>query len=341
MVVSLRRVTMIARPVDRVEPRKSHARGGVPTTSSSHVRKRASVQTRAADGASTLTYVADSVIGSGLVLALARSGTKYKSRVEEGWLAINESSEAEFAEEDDSNLRWTVASLVGCVPLVAWLAWILPVISVGDWDTEQREGTIPQTEAFKFAAVYFLAYATHGFNMSDGFTWFVTLLCAAHLQLEKTNAMLVPSEAGPLNLAIKRSSMEKDTTRRNFLSSPAKTSVEKPNGDARDETSVQSALQLGRALGQARVAARQLGESIAEGKLQAEIEQDALRTEEALKQEAELLSGNLEEWDARFRLRRMKRSDLLELARARGLKKYSKLNKVELREMLETTLFEE
>ena len=152
--------------------------------------------------------------------------------------------------------------------------------------------------------------------------------------------MLVPSEAGPLNLAIKRSSMEKDTTRRNFLSSPAKTSVEKPNGDARDETSVQSAVQLGRALGQARVAARQLGESIAEGKLQAEIEQDALRTEESLKQ-AELLSGNLEEWDARFRLRRMKRSDLLELARARGLKKYSKLNKVELREMLETTLFEE
>ena len=100
MVVSLRRMTMIARPVDRAEPRKSHARGGVPTTSSSHVRKRASVQTRAADGASTLTYVADSVIGSGLVLALARSGTKYKSRVEEGWLAINESSEAEFAEED-------------------------------------------------------------------------------------------------------------------------------------------------------------------------------------------------------------------------------------------------
>lgn len=336
MTVSARCGSMIARPVDHAEPRKSRARGGVPTTSNSHVRKRASVQTRAADGASTLTYVADSVIGSGLVLALARSGTKYKSRVEAGWLAIDESSDA----EDDSSLRWTVASLVGCVPLVAWLAWILPVISVGDWDTERREGAIPQTEAFKFAAVYFLAYATHGFNVSDGFTWFITLLCAAHVQLEKTNATLVPSAASSLNPAKKRSSVEKDTTPRNFLSTAVKTStVEKP--DARDETSVQGAVQLGRALGQARVVARQLGESIAEGKLQAEIEQDALRTEEALKQEAELLSGELEEWDARFRLRTMKRSDLLELARARGLKKYSKLTKFELREALEKELFEE
>lgn len=337
MSVFIRCGSMIARPVDHAEPRKPRARGGVPTTSNSNVRKRASVQTRAADGASTLTYVADSVIGSGLVLALARSGTKYKSRVEEGWLAIDESSDAE---EDDSSLRWTVASLVGCVPLVAWLAWILPVISVGDWDTERREGAIPQAEAFKFAAVYFLAYATHGFNLSDGFTWFITLLCAAHVQLEKTNATLVPSEASSLSLAKKRSSVEKDTTPRNFSSTAVKTSVvEKPG--ARDETSVQGAVQLGRALGQARVVARQLGESIAEGKLQAEIEQDALRTEEALKQEAELLSGELEEWDARFRLRTMKRSDLLELARTKGLKKYSKLTKFELREALEKELFEE
>ena len=84
-----------------------------------------------------------------------------------------------------------------------------------------------------------------------------------------------------------------------------------------------------------------LGRVLQKASYRQKLNKTPLRTEEALKQEAELLSGNLEEWDARFRLRRMKRSDLLELARARGLKRYSKLNKVELREMLETTLFEE
>jgi hypothetical protein len=106
------------------------------------------------------------------------------------------------------------------------------------------------------------------------------------------------------------------------------------------QNSVEGAVKLGRALGKAGVVARQLSESIAEGKLQAEIEQETLRTEEAVRRQNELLSGELEEWDGRFRLRTMTRTELLELARQRGMTRYSKLNKPELVERLEAEIYE-
>ena len=119
------------------------------------------------------------------------------------------------AEVDDAGIRWTVASVVGCVPLLAWLAWVLPVISVGEWDDDQRPGTIAKPEAFALAAAYLLAYAAHGFILSDGFTWAITVLCAGHVQLERTNALLAPSSDDALEIASppKRTEKENDIVR--------------------------------------------------------------------------------------------------------------------------------
>jgi hypothetical protein len=307
-------------------------------------RRVSRVRTRAADGASALTYVADSVIGGTLVLALARSGSRYTSRRDSGWLTTEDGDEAEG---DDTGIRWTVASVVGCVPLLAWLAWVLPVISVGEWDEGERPGTIAKSEAFALAAAYLLAYAAHGFNLSDGFTWAITVLCAAHVQLEKTNAFLSPSVGESLEILSPSARTEKENSIvQSMLSPRSSTPLNERKGDetARStfptpRNSVQSAVKLGRALGKAEVVARQLSESIAEGKLQAEIEQETLRTEEAMRRQNELLSGELEEWDGRFRLRTMTRAELLELARQRGMTRYSKLNKLELVERLELEIY--
>ena len=202
----------------RPSARERERRACEPSSSTSRPRARALVnqyrraslvRTRAADGASALTYVADGVIGGALVFALARSGSRYTSRRDSGWVATEDDDEAEV---DDAGIRWTVASVVGCVPLLAWLAWVLPVISVGEWDDDQRPGTIAKPEAFALAAAYLLAYAAHGFNLSDGFTWAVTVLCAGHVQLERTNALLAPSSAMLSRYRRHRSALRRKTT---------------------------------------------------------------------------------------------------------------------------------
>ena len=303
----------------------------------------------AASDISSLSYVTDGVVGSALLLAIARSGVKYRSRQLDGWTSSEESPEDESG--DDTNVKWTVASIVGCLPLFSWVSWLLPTISLGEWDRNERPGCISQAEATLLTCAYLLAYASHGFNLSDRFTWAIAILCACHIQLERTNALLVPGEiddkvdGGGSQLRTSR----QDDIVRSLLRPGSQAEVEKArmSNQAPDflrppgpQDSIENAVSMGKAIGKASVLAQQFGESFAQGKLQAEIEQEALRTEEALKRESEFLTDELEAWDDRFRLRTMTRSELLSLAKKRGLRRYSKLTKPDLILLLEEDLFD-
>lgn len=199
----------------------------------------------------------------------------------------------EEEERDDAGLRWTVASVVGCIPPLAWLSWLLPVISVGAWDADTRRGTIQKNDAYALAAAYFVAYAAHGFNPADGFTWLVTLLCAAHVQLEKTNALMI----GPDGDGVAQT--QGDDVLTNLYKSIddlTKTTTVTAEDLKTPRNSVEAAAKIGRAIGKAGVAAKQLGESISDGKLQAEIERAELDAEETVQRQ----SKELEDWDKRF-----------------------------------------
>jgi len=242
---------------------------------------------------SALEGLGDALVGGVLLLGLARSGNTYASRRDAGWAGPKEEFSDEEEERDDAGLRWTVASVVGCIPPLAWLSWLLPVISVGAWDADTRPGTIQKNDAYALAAAYFVAYATHGFNPADGFTWLVTLLCAAHVQLEKTNALMI----GPDGDGVAQT--QGDDVLTNLYKSIdglTKTTTVTAEDLKTPRNSVEAAAKIGRAIGKAGVAAKQLGESISDGKLQAEIERAELDAEETVQRQ----SKELEDWDKRF-----------------------------------------
>jgi len=308
------------------------------------------------------TFV-DGVLGSVLVLAIAQSGSVLTARRRERGEAPASAS-ASFAEKEDEdegdlNLRWTVASVVGCIPLFAWSSWLLPTISLGSWDDVDARGMGKQ-KALAFAGAYLLAYAAHGFNPSDSATWLVTLMCAAHIQIERTIAL---ETIDMDETAVMRTTRGEGKTLSDWASvdhhAPARSQKGKgmvlgllnPRSQSSDSTStttsitgstpVRSAVNVGRALGQVSVAAKQFGASVREGQMQAEIEQEALRTQEALAQESQILSGELEDWDVRFRLRTMTKPQLLDIARQKGLKRFSKLTKPQLIARLEREVIEQ
>ena len=307
------------------------------------------------------TFV-DGVLGSVLVLAIAQSGSVLTARRRELGDA-RASASTTFTEKEDEdggdlNLRWTVASVVGCIPLLAWCSWLLPAISLGSWDDEEARGMSKQ-KALAFAGAYFLAFAAHGFNPSDSATWLVTLMCAAHIQIERTVALdtidvdatmvgsvrpegKTPSDwASTEHHAPARSQKGKGMVL-GLLNPRSQSSEAASNNTSITETTpVKSAVNVGRALGQVSVAAKQFGASVREGKMQAEIEQEALRTQQALDQESQILSSELEDWDVRFRLRTMTKPQLLNIARQRGLKRFSKLTKPQLIARLEREVIEE
>ena len=240
-----------------------------------------------------LEGLGDALVGGILILGLARSANTYASRRDAGWTGPEEEFGEVDEETDDAGVRWTIASVVGCIPPLAWLSWLLPVISVGAWDADTRPGTIHKNDAYALALAYFVAYATHGFNLADGFTWVVTFLCAAHVQLEKTNALLIDPDGDGAAQPRDDDILTNMYTSINRLT---KTTTGMANDSKAPRNSVEAAAKIGRAIGKAGVAAKQLGESISEGKLQAEIERAELDAEETVQRQYK----ELEDWDRRF-----------------------------------------
>jgi hypothetical protein len=289
------------------------------------------------------TFV-DGVLGSVLVLAIAQSGSVLTARRRERGEA-RASASASFTEKEDEdggdlNLRWTVASVVGCIPLFAWCSWLLPTISLGSWDDEDARGMGKQ-KALAFAGAYLLAFAAHGFNPSDSALDTIDVDETAAIGTTRGEGKSLSDWASVDHHAPARSQKGKGMVL--GLLNPRSQSSESTSTTASitGSTPVRSAVNVGRALGQVSVAAKQFGASVREGQMQAEIEQEALRTQQALAQESQILSGELEDWDVRFRLRTMTKPQLLDIARQKGLKRFSKLTKPQLIARLEREVIEQ
>jgi len=344
--VSRARATPSARDVERGGGRRGTRRG---------VKKRRRARVRMMKDVAL--YAFDGVLGGALAMEIARTSAVVATR-------RRESASADASDEEnrgDVDLRWTVASVVGCIPLIAWCSWLLPTMTVGSWDDEGARG-IGKQKANALALAYFLAYAAHGFNLGDSATWLVTIVCAAHIQLERTIALEtvdvcdeIGDARGETLRAVESVSADHRAPTRSqkgkgmvlgLLNSRSHTTsnateVSSYASAVMDETPLRGAVNVGRALGQVSVAARQFGSSVREGQIQAELEQEALRTQQALEQELEILSGELEDWDVRFRLRTLTKPQLLDVARRRGLKRFSKLTKPQLIARIEREVIEE
>jgi hypothetical protein len=265
------------------------AHSSAPTKSTSR-RSWSSVRSR-----SLGTIVGNFVIGGIVIAGYTSSGETYLQRRREGWLTPEEGGDEDDEDADDLALRWNVASIVACIPLLAPLAWILPEISVGSWDGDERRGAIEKNDAYAFAVAYWVAFGLHNFDITDPFIWGTTLLCAAHIQLEKTNTLLVnpngpagarsPDDEDALSAISKK--LEAVTTSTAGKAEPAKNSVE-------------AAAKIGRVIGKAGVVAKALGEGISEGKVEAEIQRESLVMSEELTRQAEALTEELGEWDGRL-----------------------------------------
>jgi hypothetical protein len=96
---------------------------------------------------------------------------------------------------------------------------------------------------------------------------------------------------------------------------------------------------VGRALGATQIAAARLREAIEEGKLRAAIEDANARESERLRRESLAIGAEISDWDQRFEVRTMTRERLMDIARERGLKGYSKLRRPELLRRVEAALY--
>lgn len=86
---------------------------------------------------------------------------------------------------DDDTLGWGVAGVVSALPLVGFMAWCLPAML----PSEETDASGSRSQAYLgFAALYFVAFASHGFDPSDGAVWAFTAACAVHFQLERAAA---------------------------------------------------------------------------------------------------------------------------------------------------------
>jgi|AntAceMinimDraft_1070359.scaffolds.fasta_scaffold56925_1 hypothetical protein len=137
---------------------------------------------------------------------------------------------ADAADDDDSGLRWGVAGVVAALPLFGFLAWLLPAM-LPPPESQAGEVEVPGSSPsgdgithkyFAFSLLYLVAFASHGFNPSDGGVWGITAACAAHLQLERLAA--AAARAGELSAGRARGSCSASDVARTAISSPGKQS---------------------------------------------------------------------------------------------------------------------
>ena len=256
---------------------------------------------------------------------------------------------AEDPEEgDDSGLRWTVAGVVSCIPCFAWLAWLLPALGAADDDVNSTgtgrsaAGLVPTYGVY--TALYLLAYLNHGFDPTDGATWAVTIACAVHVQLERVVFQTAGSQAAALPLErgggdgfnLPSIGQQSSNPLAPGQGEGGADGTEKGEGTQVGGAVDANARQLGRVLGEASVSAqRALRGGLAEGALRAKLDMEAEMTDRALREEAQYTAAEMEEWDRRFQLRSMSRAQLMDIARDKGLKGYSKMRKAELVDLIE------
>ena len=260
--------------------------------------------------------------------------------------------------ENDSRTRWTVASLVALLPVFGVVSWILPRVSVGSWEVEEtsEEEAKRQKRCALYAAMYLASYAAFGgFDVTRKETWVVTALSFAHFQIEspfgalkKRNAKEEQDETGTFAIeeiaaSLKASvlggaSSNSSSSGSNSRSSSSNrsgsvTGAEKRRDAERSNSSF--AKHLGEYLGELQVQLRNLPMDVEEGRIRAQIEREIDATEQMLEREKSIASDEIEKWDRKWMLRRMKKPELIETCKRNGIKGYSRLNKMDIVEMIE------
>ena len=259
--------------------------------------------------------------------------------------------------ENDLRTRWTVASLVALLPVFGVVSWILPRVSVGSWEVEEtsEEEAKRQKRCALYAAMYLASYAAFGgFDVTRKETWVVTALSFAHFQIEspfgalkKRNAKEEQDETGTFAIeeiaaslkasvlggASSNSSSGSNSRSSSSNRSSSVTGAEKRRDAERSNSSF--AKHLGEYLGELQVQLRNLPMDVEEGRIRAQIEREIDATEQMLEREKSIASDEIEKWDRKWMLRRMKKPELIETCKRNGIKGYSRLNKMDIVEMIE------
>ena len=286
-------------------------------------------------------------------IALAAMHSYARSNDDDDDLDENDDDE----NENDLRTRWTVASLVALLPVFGVVSWILPRVSVGSWEVEEtsEEEAKRQKRCALYAAMYLASYAAFGgFDVTRKETWVVTALSFAHFQIEspfgalkKRNAKEEQDETGTFAIeeiaaslkasvlggASSNSSSGSNSRSSSSNRSSSVTGAEKRRDAERSNSSF--AKHLGEYLGELQVQLRNLPMDVEEGRIRAQIEREIDATEQMLEREKSIASDEIEKWDRKWMLRRMKKPELIETCKRNGIKGYSRLNKMDIVEMIE------
>ena len=312
----------------------------------------------------TARMVVDATLAASIALAAMHS---YKTRSnDDDDFRLDENvdeNDDDDDENDDLRTRWTVASLVALLPVCGVVSWILPHVSVGSWEVEEtsEEEAKRQKRCTLYAAMYLASYAAFGgFDVTRKETWVVTALSFAHFQIEspfgalKRNAkeerdettFAIEEIAASLKASVLGGASSNSSSGSNSRSSSSRSSgsdsvtgAEKRRDAERSNSSF--AKHLGEYLGELQVQLRNLPMDVEEGRIRAQIEREIDATEQMLEREKSIASDEIEKWDRKWMLRRMKKPELIETCKRNGIKGYSRLNKMEIVEMIEKFEFEE
>lgn len=304
----------------------------------------------------TVRMGVDATLAASIALAAMHS---YKTRSnDDDDDDLDENDDENDENENDLRTRWTVASLVALLPVCGVVSWILPRVSVGSWEVEEtsEEEAKRQKRCALYAAMYLASYAAFGgFDVTRKETWVVTALSFAHFQIEspfgalkKRNAKEEQDETGTFAIeeiaaSLKASvlggaSSNSSSSGSNSRSSSSNrsgsvTGAEKRRDAERSNSSF--AKHLGEYLGELQVQLRNLPMDVEEGRIRAQIEREIDATEQMLEREKSIASDEIEKWDRKWMLRRMKKPELIETCKRNGIKGYSRLNKMDIVEMIE------
>ena len=255
-------------------------------------------------------------------------------------------------DENDLRTRWTVASLVALLPVFGVVSWILPRVSVGSWEVEEtsEEEAKRQKRCALYAAMYLASYAAFGgFDVTRKETWVVTALSFAHFQIEspfgalkKRNAKEEQDETGTFAIeeiaaSLKASVLGGASSNSSSSGSNSRSSSSNRSSSVTgaEKSNSSFAKHLGEYLGELQVQLRNLPMDVEEGRIRAQIEREIDATEQMLEREKSIASDEIEKWDRKWMLRRMKKPELIETCKRNGIKGYSRLNKMDIVEMIE------
>ena len=259
---------------------------------------------------------------------------------------------------DDLRTRWTVASFLSLLPIFGSMSWFLPQLSFGSWEAEAKsEGELKRQKRFSvYALVYFISYARFGgFDLTRKETWFVAATCFAHTQIESPFGLLKPErkvlmkgfdgdEEEDINenrivieeiaASLKASLLGTSNSSKGIVKAEEKgRKIEESGGAAAVKSSF--AKHLGEYIGELQVQLQNLPTDVQEGRIRAQIEREIEATEQMLEKEKSIASDEIEKWDRKWMLRRMRKPELIETCKQNGIKGYSRLNKMEIVEMIE------